>query len=158
MGLLRFFSIRFSRSVWVGALTATIFLFGMQGLAVAQAQNTARTFNNAGMIQNVIKPGSTADFEMVMGRVMEALRNSDDSAKRRQADSWKIYKLPAQGNGNVTYMAVIDPPVPQADYTVSNILVAELGQEEAQRLYDIYSAAAAGYRASEIDPVSSFNR
>ena len=158
MGLLRFFSIRFSRSVWVGALTATIVLFGMQGLAVAQAQNTARTFNNAGMIQNVIKPGSTADFEMVMGRVMEALRNSDDSAKRRQADSWKIYKLPAQGNGNVTYMAVIDPPVPQADYTVSNILVAELGQEEAQRLYDIYSAAAAGYSASEIDPVSSFNR
>ncbi len=153
MGLLRFFSIRFSRSVWVGALTATIVLFGMQGLAVAQAQNTARTFNNAGMIQNVIKPGSTADFEMVMGRVMEALRNSDDSAKRRQADSWKIYKLPAQGNGNVTYMAVIDPPVPQADYTVSNILVAELGQEEAQRLYDIYSAAAAGYGAFEIDPV-----
>jgi hypothetical protein len=153
MGLLRFFSIRFSRSVWVGALTATIVLFGMQGLAVAQAQNTARTFNNAGMIQNVIKPGSTADFEMVMGRVMEALRNSDDSAKRRQADSWKIYKLPAQGNGNVTYMAVIDPPVPQADYTVSNILVAELGQEEAQRLYDIYSAAADGYGAFEIDPV-----
>ena len=133
MGLLRFFSIRFSRSVWVGALTATIVLFGMQGLAVAQAQNTARTFNNAGMIQNVIKPGSTADFEMVMGRVMEALRNSDDSAKRRQADSWKIYKLPAQGNGNVTYMAVIDPPVPQADYTVSNILVAELNLGQLAR-------------------------
>ena len=158
MGLLRFFSIRFSRSVWVGALTATIVLFGMQGLAVAQAQNTARTFNNAGMIQNVIKPGSTADFEMVMGRVMEALRNSDDSAKRRQADSWKIYKLPAQADGSVIYLAIIDPPVSQANYTVSQILVDEYGQEEAQRLYDIYSAAAAGYSASEIDPVSSFNR
>ena len=153
MGLLRFFSIRFSRSVWVGALTATIVLFGMQGLTVAQAQNTALTFNNGGLIQNIIKAGSTADFEMVMGRVMEALRNSDDSAKRRQADSWKIYKLPAQADGSVIYLAIIDPPVPQADYTVSNILVAELGQEEAQRLYDIYSAAAAGYSASEIDPV-----
>ena len=153
MGLLRFFSIRFSRSVWVGALTATIVLFGMQGLTVAQAQNTALTFNNRGFIQNIIKAGSTADFEMVMGRVMEALRNSDDSAKRRQADSWKIYKLPAQADGSVIYLAIIDPPVPQADYTVSNILVAELGQEEAQRLYDIYSAAAAGYSASEIDPV-----
>ena len=153
MCLLRFFSIRFSRSVWVGALTATIVLFGMQGLAVAQAQNTARTFNNAGMIQNVIKPGSTADFEMVMGRVMEALRNSDDSAKRRQADSWKIYKLPAQADGSVIYLAIIDPPVSQANYTVSQILVDEYGQEEAQRLYDIYSAAAAGYSASEIDPV-----
>jgi hypothetical protein len=153
MGLLRFFSIRFSRSVWVGALTATIVLFGMQGLTVAQAQNTALTFNNGGFIQNIIKAGSTADFEMVMGRVMEALRNSDDSAKRRQADSWKIYKLPAQADGSVIYLAIIDPPVPQADYTVSNILVAELGQEEAQRLYDIYSAAAAGYSASEIDPV-----
>ena len=153
MGLLWFSSIRFSRCVWVGALTAIIVLFGMQGVTVAQAQNPALTFNNGGFIQNIIKAGSTADFEMVMGRVMEALRNSDDSAKRRQADSWKIYKLPAQGNGNVTYMAVIDPPVPQADYTVSNILVAELGQEEAQRLYDIYSAAAAGYGAFEIDPV-----
>ena len=42
MGLLRFSSIRFSRSVWVGALTAIIVLFGMQGLAVAQAQDRVR--------------------------------------------------------------------------------------------------------------------
>jgi hypothetical protein len=90
---------------------------------------------------------------MVMGRVKEGLQNSDDSAKRRQADSWKIYKLPAQADGSVIYLAIIDPPVPQADYTVSNILLEAYGQEEAQRLYDIYSAAAAGYSASEIDPV-----
>ena len=158
MCLLRFFSIRFSRSVWVGALTATIVLFGMEGLAVAQAQNTALTFNNGGFIQNIIKAASAADFEMVMGRVKEGLQNSDDSAKRRQANSWKIYKLPAQADGSVIYLAIIDPPVPQADYTVSNILLEAYGQEEAQRLYDIYSAAAAGYSASEIDPVSSFNR
>ena len=158
MGLLRFSSIWFSRSVWVGVLTATIVLFGMQGLAVAQAQNTALTFNNGGFLQNIIKGGSTADFEMVMSRVKEGLQNSDDSAKRRQADSWKMYKLPAQPNGNVIYLAIIDPPVSQANYTVSTILFEAYGQEEAQRLYDIYSAAAAGYSASELDPVSSFNR
>ena len=153
MGLLRFSSIWFSRFVWVGALTATIVLFGMQGLVVAQAQNSALTFNNGGFIQNIIRAGSTGDFEMVMDRVKEGLQNSDDSAKRRQADSWKIYKLPAQADGSVIYLAIIDPPVPQADYTVSNILLEAYGQEEAQRLYDIYSAAAAGYSASEIDPV-----
>jgi hypothetical protein len=153
MGLLRFSSIWFSRFVWVGALTAIIVLFGMQGLAVAQAQNSALTFNNGGFIQNIIRAGSTGDFEMVMDRVKEGLQNSDDSAKRRQADSWKIYKLPAQADGSVIYLAIIDPPVPQADYTVSNILLEAYGQEEAQRLYDIYSAAAAGYSASEIDPV-----
>ena len=158
MGLLRFSSIRFSRCVWVGALTAIIVLFGMQGVTVAQTQNPALTFNNAGFIQNIIKAGSTADFEMVMERVKQGLQNSDDSAKRRQADSWKIYKLPAQADGSVIYLAIIDPPVSQANYTVSQILVDEYGQEEAQRLYDIYSAAAAGYSASEIDPVSSFNR
>ena len=158
MGLLRFSSIRFSRSVWVGALTATIVLFGMQGVAVAQAQNTALTFNNGGFLQNIIKSGSTADFEMVMSRVKEGLQNSDDSAKRRQANSWKMYKLPAQPNGNVIYLAIIDPPVSRANYTVSTILFEAYGQAEAQRLYDIYSAAAAGYSASELDPVSSFNR
>tara|TARA_B100000929_G_scaffold273579_1_gene246079 strand:+ start:93 stop:569 length:477 start_codon:yes stop_codon:yes gene_type:complete len=158
MCLLRFFSIRFSRSVWVGALTATIVLFGIEGLAVAQAQNTALTFNNGGFIQNIIKAASAADFEMVMGRVKEGLQNSDDSAKRRQADSWKMYKLAGVNNGNVTYIMIIDPPVSQANYTVSTILFEAYGQEEAQRLYDIYSGAAAGYGAVESDPVSSFNR
>ena len=89
MVLLRFSSIRFSRCVWVGALAAIIVLFGMQGVAVAQAQNTALTFNNGGFLQNIIKSGSTADFEMVMSRVKEGLQNSDSLFFKQKSVNFK---------------------------------------------------------------------
>ena len=48
--------------------------------------------SDAGMMFNVIKPASTADFEMVLGRLREALQKSENPARKQQAASWKIYK------------------------------------------------------------------
>ena len=104
----------------------------------------ARSFtSDAGMFFNQIKPDKTADFEMIMGRVKEALSKSSDPVRKQQAASWKVFKSPDQAaGGNVLYVFLIDPSVKGADYTVSTIL-AEAFPQEVQTLYKQYADAYA---------------
>lgn len=113
----------------------------------AQAQDAAapkRTFgSDAGMVLNFIKPDKTADFEEVIGKLREALQKSSDPVRQQQGRSWKVFKStdPA-ANNTVLYVFVIDPAVPNADYTVSTIL-NEAFPEEVQTLYQKYVDAYA---------------
>jgi hypothetical protein len=114
--------------------------------ADAQAPSTpnARVFNgNAGLILYTIKPGSTADFEMVLNKTKEALAKSDKPERKQQAASWRVYKSDQPGaNGNVTYVMVIDPVVKGADYNIVNIL-NEAFPAEVQALFKSYTEAFA---------------
>ncbi|MBI2835685.1 MAG: hypothetical protein HYX76_14790 [Acidobacteria bacterium] len=105
----------------------------------------ARTFSaDAGMMFNVIKADKTADFEMVMGRLKDALQKSEDPARKQQAASWKVFRSLEPGpSGNVLYIFIMDPAVKGADYTVSKIL-SEAFPTEVQDLYKKYSEAYAG--------------
>ena len=90
---------------------------------------------------SVIKPDKTADFEAVMTRVKDALSRSDDPKRKQQALSWRVFKGVEPGpGGNVVYMWILDPPVKDADYTVTEIL-REAFPAEAQDLWAKYSAA-----------------
>ena len=113
--------------------------------AQQQAAPQARAFgSDAGMMFNPIKPEATADFEMVMGKLKEALTKSQDPTRQQQAKSWKLFKAQEPGpGGSVLYVFVMDPAVKGADYTVSKIL-AEAFPTEVQALYAKYSAAYAG--------------
>lgn len=115
----------------------------------AQAQTPptpqARVFTaDAGIMFNVIKADKTADFEMVIGKLKEAMEKSENPVRKQQAAGWRVYKqaepLP---NGNALYVFIIDPVVKDADYTVSRIL-AEVFPAEVQDLFKVYSAAYAG--------------
>jgi hypothetical protein len=112
-----------------------------------QAQGTppARVFaSDAGMVLNFIKPDKTADFEMVMEKLKEALQKSDKPERRQQAASWKVFKSPdPAAGGNVLYVFIIDPAVKGADYTVSTILAEGFPPEEVQKLYQQYAGAYA---------------
>lgn len=110
--------------------------------AAQPAKPQARVFGaDAGMVFNTIKGDKTADFEMVIGKLKEALQKSDKPERKQQAASWKVYKsdLPVTG-GNVLYIFIVDPPVKGADYTVSTIL-AEGFPTEVQELFKVFSAA-----------------
>jgi hypothetical protein len=111
----------------------------------AQAAPPGRMFtSDAGMIFNIIKPDKTADFEMVMGKLKEALQKSEDPVRKQQAAAWKVFKSLEPGpNGNVLYIFWSDPAVKGADYTVSKIL-AEAFPTEVQELYKQYSDSYAG--------------
>jgi hypothetical protein len=96
--------------------------------------------SDAGIVFNTIKPDKTADFEMVMGKLKEALQKSTNPQRKQQAQSWKVFKSVEPGpGGNVLYLFVIDPPVSGADYTVSTIL-NEAFPDQIQDLYKTYAA------------------
>lgn len=113
---------------------------GLQAAAPA-----TRVFNmGAGLIQNTIKPDKTADFEMVMGKVKEALLKSEDPIRKQQAAGWRIYKASEPGpNGSVLYIFLIDPSVKDADYTIAKIL-SEGFPTEVAALYKTFSESYAG--------------
>jgi hypothetical protein len=105
----------------------------------------ARVFTgDAGIMFNVIKPDKTADFEMVLGKLKEALAKSENPVRKQQAAGWRVYKqAEALPNGNILYVFFVDPSVKDADYTVSRIL-AEVFPTEVQELFKVYSGAFAG--------------
>ena len=118
------------------------------GTAVAQppaaapaAVPASRKFTaDNGVIFSVIKPDKTADFEMVMGRVKEALAKSTDAKRKQQALSWRVFKgLEAGPGGNIVYVWFLDPAVKDVEYTVTDIL-REGFPNEAQDLWSKYTA------------------
>ena len=78
--------------------------------------------NDGGMVLNFIKPDKTADFEMVMGKLKEALMKSEKPERKQQAAGWKVFKSPDPAGANVLYVFVIDPSLKGADYQISNII------------------------------------
>ena len=98
----------------------------------AQPRPNPRVFpTDGGMVLNFIKPDKTADFEMVMAKLKEALEKSDKPERKQQAASWKVFKSPDPAGGNVLYVFIIDPAVKGADYSVSNILAEAFPPAEA---------------------------
>ena len=118
-----------------------------QGTQPAQQQPAAasptRTFTaDGGLIFNIIKPDHTADFEMVIGKLKEALAKSPDPKRKQQAAGWKVFKAVEPFQGNVLYLFILDPAVKDADYTVSKIL-SEVLPNEVQDLWNKYKDAYA---------------
>jgi hypothetical protein len=92
--------------------------------------------SDGGMIMNVIKPDKTADFELVMGRVKEALAKSDNPKRKQMALSWRVFKgLEAGPGGNYVYIFWFDPPVKDEDYQITTIL----GEAFPNELQDLWS-------------------
>ncbi len=108
------------------------------------AVSSARVFaSEVGVIFNAIRPDKVDDFETVLNRLKQALRESPDPSRRMQAAGWKIFKAAEPGpNGSVLYLFVMDPAVKGADYGVARIL-AEAFPAEAQNLYRLYTGALA---------------
>jgi|GEM_PF-1849686 len=124
----------------------------------AQAQQPGLTFDaDAGLIFMTIKPDKTADFENVMSKLREALSKTDKPERKQQAQGWKLYKSADPGpNGNVLYVAVIDPVLKGADYTVAKILY-EVFPTEVQQLFPQYrDAFAAGINKVNLNLVQNY--
>jgi hypothetical protein len=108
----------------------------------AQAPKSPYVFaSDAAAILNFVKPDKTADFEMVVGKLKDALHKSEKPERKQQAAGWKIFKAAEGGpNGSVIYVSIMDPAVKGADYSVATIL-AEVFPSEVQALYKSYSEA-----------------
>ena len=83
MRSLVFVPVSVRRSAWIGYLVALALVissgFGVQASAAGQQANPQRLFEqDAGFIQALIRPDRTADFEMVMQKVKEALQKTEN--------------------------------------------------------------------------------
>jgi len=116
--------------------------------APLRAQDTAPahklTFQGDTAIWTVaIRPDKTADFEQVMARLHEALLKSAQPTRQQQAQGWRVIRLATPlPDGNIAYVHVVRPVIPDADYTVMQILYDEL-PDQRQALYELYRGAFA---------------
>jgi hypothetical protein len=150
-------SLKYDRLGWI--VLALALCFGWARPAHAQDTPKRLFGSDAGMVLNFIKPDKTADFEEVIGKLGEALRQSQDPVRQQQGKSWKVFKStdPA-ANNTVLYVFVIDPAVPNADYTVSTIL-AEAFPTEVQALYQKYvDAYASGQNFVNLQLVADLSK
>lgn len=115
-----------------------------QPAAPAQPTEPAIGFtSDAGMMFNVIKGSATADFEMVLGKLKEALQKSENPARKQQAASWKVYKsTDPSPDGNVMYIFMFDTAVKDVDYDPVKIL-SEAFPTEVTALYEKLKGAYA---------------
>ncbi len=150
---------------WIGlTVVAAVVLgtvLGVQGRASGQEQNPQRLFNqDGGFVQSVILADKTADFEMVMQKVKEALQKSENPTRQQQLRGWKVYRVAEPGpNGSVIYFMVIDPSARGADYTISTILAEGYPGGEGQQLYTAFSGAfAGGITAMNLRLINDFSR
>jgi len=94
---------------------------------------------DGGVILNFVKADKAADFEMVLGKVKEALAKSTKPERKAQLNGWKVFKASeTRPDGGLIYVFVFDPAQKGGDYSVGNILVEGFGAE-GQTLYDTYS-------------------
>ncbi|HXE79530.1 MAG TPA: hypothetical protein VNK41_02170 [Vicinamibacterales bacterium] len=123
-----------------------------------QQQTSALTFEgDAGMLLMQVKPDKTADFEAVIGRLHEALQKSDKPERRQQAQGWKIFRSTDPGpGGNVLYVAIMDPVLKGADYTIAMILY-EVFPTEVQQIFPAFrDSFAAGLNKVNLSLVQDF--
>jgi hypothetical protein len=98
--------------------------------------------SDAGIMLKFIKADKTGDFEATVDKLREALARSNNPERRRQAQSWRVFKaMEPATNGDAVYVFEIDPAVRGADYTVARIL-AEAFPAEASSLYRRYADAS----------------
>jgi hypothetical protein len=101
----------------------------------AAAEKPALTFEgDAAYLMVFVKPDKTADFEMVLNRLKEALAKSEKPERKKQAEGWRVFKLPSQVQGSEVYYFFMDPPVPGQEYDPIR-LIYEVFPTEATELF-----------------------
>ena len=158
MASIQFWSATARRHTVFGFTLALVLLATSAIDVQAQESGPVRSFaTDAGMILNPIKPEATADFEMVLGKVKEALNKSEAPGRKDQARGWKVFKAQEPGpNSSVLYVFVMDPAVDGGEYAVGQLL-AEVFPTEAQALYDTFSGAySGGQTLLNLNPVMDF--
>jgi hypothetical protein len=119
--------------------------------------NPVLTFNSDSVLVTLlIKPDKTADFEFVLGRLKEALVNSDKPERKAQAAGWRIFKGSQLAQGNAVYVMQIEPVIKGQEYDITR-LIAEVFPVEVQELFSKYRDAFGGRMITDLTPVLSMN-
>ncbi len=104
----------------------------------------------AAIVTMLIKPDKTADFELVLTKLKEALAKSAKPERKQQAAGWKVFKSSQPGPQNTSvYIFRIDPVVKGAEYDIT-MLISEVFPVEVQEIFAKYKDAFAGRAVTEL--------
>jgi len=97
---------------------------------------------DAVVLLHYIQTDKASDYEMVMGKIKEALQKSETPERRQQAEGWSVFKSPDPSgiDGVSVYVQVIDPVVKGANYH-PGVILQEAFPAEYVELYNKYSGA-----------------
>ena len=109
---------------------------------------------DAAVITILIKPDKTADFELVLSKLKEALQHSSKPERKAQAAGWTVFKSMQLAQGNAVYVMRIDPVVKGEEYDITR-LIAEAFPVEVRDLFLKYKEAFAGRGITEMVRYSS---
>jgi hypothetical protein len=124
-----------------------------QPAAPAEPAKPVLTINSdAAIITLLIKPDKTADFELVLNKLKEALNKSEKPERKQQAAGWKVFKSSQLAQGNAVYVMRIDPVVKGQEYDITR-LIAEVFPVEVQEIFAKYKDAFAGRAITELTPL-----
>jgi hypothetical protein len=107
----------------------------------------ARTFTApVGLMFNTVRPERVADFERLLAEVQTALARSKNPATQALAKGWRFYKAAeAVSGGAVMFVFVVDPVVPEADYSLGKVLMeAYPDPVKLQEVWALYTGSVTG--------------
>lgn len=116
--------------------------------AAAPAAKALSFTTPAGALLLSVLPAKTTEFESLMALFARALAASPDAQKKALGEGWTLYRAgePAPGGANVLYVVVIDPALPEADYswqTILSTIVAAFPDKE-QEVFEQGTSVHAG--------------
>ena len=146
----------FRRSVFILIVLAVAAnaVLAQQGAAPEPHKPVLTLEGDAAMITVLIKPDKTADFELVLNKLKEALQRSDNPERKQQAAGWHVYRSSQPMQGNVVYIMRIEPVVKGQEYDVTR-LIAEVFPVEVQEIFPKYRDAFAGRAIVKLEPLLS---
>lgn len=135
---------RLSGFVLAGAMMMLPAFSQGHGTAFAQQAPQKTTFTGEMVLWAFeVNPDKTGDYEKVIATLKDSLAKSDKPEARQQLAGWKVMRnATPQPGGGIVYIHVISPVVPNADYSITNIVydvVKDPGQQTA--FFEMYRGA-----------------
>jgi len=97
------------------------------------------------LISIFIKADKTADFEVVLNKLKEALAKSEKPERKAQTEGWNIFKTDLMGPGGaVTYFALVQPVIKGNDYNMRTILTEAFGVADTNTIYKTLADSVVG--------------
>jgi hypothetical protein len=121
----------------IGAISVLL----MSGTAHAQAPSPYLFPGGAGLVLNFVKADKAADWEAMIGKIVEGLKASENPQRKAQASAWKIFKASEQPvKEAILYFWALEGAPTDTEYSMVKIL-QELFPKEAAAMYKEYSDA-----------------
>ena len=138
--------------MFIAMLTLPVGTSAQQGGTPGSSKPVLTFESDTVLVTLLIKPDKTADFELVLSKLKEALANSPKPERKAQAAGWRVFRGNQPAQGNAVYIMQIEPVVKGQEYDITR-LIAEVFPVEVQALFPRYRDAFAGRSITKLTPL-----